>query len=94
MNMTASIEPVTALKTRSAQLITAARESRRPVIITQNGKASAVLQDVESYEEQRQALLMLKMLSQGDQEIARGEGIKHANVRVNFEKKLKEMRNA
>jgi prevent-host-death family protein len=94
MNLTASIEPVTALKTRSAQLIQAARESRRPVIITQNGKASAVLQDVESYEEQKQALLMLKMLSQGDQQIAHGAGIKHTDVRANFEKKLKEMRDA
>lgn len=94
MNTATAIEPVTALKTKSAQLIKAARESGQPVIITQNGKASAVLQDVESYDEQRRALLMLKLLSQGDQEIVRGEGVKHADVKRNLEKKLKEMRDA
>ncbi len=94
MHTTEAIEPVTALKTRSAQLIKAARESRRPVIITQNGKASAVLQDAESYEEQRQALFLLKILAQGDQAIMRGEGIPHAEVRRNLGKKLKGMRDA
>jgi prevent-host-death family protein len=92
MNMATSIEPVTALKTRSAQPIKTARESGQPIVITQNGKASAVLQDAESYEEQRRALLMLKMLAQGDQEIVRGEGMKHSDVRKNLEKRLKGMR--
>ncbi|MBN2685293.1 MAG: type II toxin-antitoxin system Phd/YefM family antitoxin [Pontiellaceae bacterium] len=91
MNVATAIEPVTALKTKSAQLIKEARDSGQPVIITQNGKASAVLQDVESYEEQRRALLMLKLLSQGDQEIVRGKGVKHSDVRQRMEKQLKEM---
>lgn len=94
MNVATSIEPVTALKTKSAQLIKEARESGQPVVITQNGKANAVLQDVESYEEQRRALLMLKLLSQGDQEIVRGEGMTHSDIRRRMEMQLKEMRDA
>lgn len=94
MNMATAIEPVTALKTRSAQLIRAARESGQPIVITQNGKASAVLQDAESYEEQRRALLMLKVLAQGDQEVVRGEGVKHSDVRKSLKKRLKGMRDA
>ena len=93
MNIATAIEPVTALKTKSAQLIKAARESGQPVIITQNGKASAVLQDAESYEEQQRTLHLLKILSQSDQEIVHGEGIKHSDVKRSLEKKLADMRN-
>lgn len=64
------------------------------MVITQNGKASAVLQDAESYEEHRRALLMLKVLAQDDQEIVRGEGVKYSDVRKNLEKRLKGMRDA
>ena len=94
MNAATAIEPVTALKTRSAQLIRKAYDSGQPIVITQNGKATAVLQDIETYEEQRHALLLLKLLSQGDQELRRGKGVKHATARKRFEKSLKELRNA
>jgi prevent-host-death family protein len=65
MDLPDAIEPVTVLKTRSAELIRRARETRQPVIITQNGKATAVLQDVESYQRQREALLLLKYIALG-----------------------------
>ena len=94
MNAATAIEPVTALKTRSAQLIRETRDSGQPIVITQNGKATAVLQDVETYEAQRHALLLLKLLSQGDQALKRGEGVKHSTARKRFEKTLKELRNA
>ena len=56
MDLGTAVEPVTELKTRSAQLIKKARTSGQPIVITQNGKATAVLQDVESYEEQRRVV--------------------------------------
>ncbi len=60
------------LKTRSAELIRKARESGQPILITQNGKATAVLQDVESYQRQREALLLLKYLARGDRDYREG----------------------
>ena len=56
MNYADGIEPVTVLKTRCAELIRQARETGQPIIITQNGKPTAVLQDVESFQRQREAL--------------------------------------
>ena len=94
MNVATAIEPVTVLKTRSAQLIKEARDSRQPVVITQNGKATAVLQDVETYEEQRRALLLLKLMAQGDRELKRDKAVRHATARKRFERKLKELQNA
>ncbi len=94
MNLVTAIEPVTMLKTRSAQLIREARNSRQPIVITQNGKATAVLQDVESYEEQRRALLMLKLMAQGDQELKQDKAVPHETARKRFEKTLKELSDA
>jgi len=69
MNFSEAIEPVTVLKTRSAELIKRARETRQPVVITQNGKATAVLQDVESYHRQQRALLLLKYVALGERDL-------------------------
>ncbi len=74
MDWSRAIEPVTVLKTKSAELIRMARDSRQPIVITQRGKGTAVLQDIESYEEMRKALLLLKFLARGDRELADGKG--------------------
>lgn len=92
MKYSEAIEPVTTLKTKSAELIRRARESRQPIVITQNGKATAVLVDVESFERQREALLLLRYLAVGEEEIARGEGVTHKKALHHFERKLKELR--
>ena len=68
MDLTGDIEPVTALTRGAADLISRAAERRRPVVITQNGRPTAVLQDVVSYERQRRVLHLLKLLAQGDRD--------------------------
>jgi prevent-host-death family protein len=83
-----SIEPVTTLKTRSAELIRKARETGQPVVITQNGRATAVLQDVETFERQRKALLLLRYLAQGDHEIRLGKGIPDPEADAHFRARL------
>ena len=62
MDSSKDIEPVTTLKRDAAALIERARERSSPIVITQNGRPTAVLQDVESFERQRRALLLLKLL--------------------------------
>jgi len=91
MNYADGIEPVTVLKTRSAELIRQARETGQPIIITQNGKPTAVLQDVESFQRQREALTLLKILAKGDQELGEGRGIGHDEVLARIERKLKDL---
>ena len=76
MDYAKGIEPVTVLKTRSAELIRQAQETGQPIIITQNGKPTAVLQDVESFQRQREALTLLKVLAKGDQELSEGKAIR------------------
>ena len=57
---------VTSLKTGAARLLRTVNQNRRPVVITQGGKPRGVLLDFESYEELREATLLLKLLAQGE----------------------------
>lgn len=89
MDYSKGVEPVTVLKGKSAELISMARETGRPIIITQNGRPTAVLQDVESFQRQREALSLLKILAKGDQELREGKGVDHDQVVSRFDRKLK-----
>ena len=73
MNITSDIKPVTYLKSKAADLLNQINDTHRPVIITQNGEPRAVLQDTESYENMRNAIGILKILSQGESDIKNGE---------------------
>jgi prevent-host-death family protein len=66
MKLNEDIKAVTYMKTHSAELLRQVRQSRRPVVITQHGEASAVLLDVETYETLREATLMLQLASQAE----------------------------
>ena len=48
-------------------------EHREPLVITQNGEAKAVLQDVKSFEEDQQTMALLKILAQGNYDVAAGK---------------------
>ena len=91
MTYSTAIEPVTSLKTRSARLIRRARESRQPIVITQNGKATAVLQDVESFERQRESLLLFQLIAPGERELRDGKGISQAKVKRHFHQMLRDL---
>ena len=73
MNIKSDIKPVTFLKSKAADLLKQINETRRPVIITQNGEPRAVLQDPKSYENMRNAIGILRLDSQGEQDIRNGK---------------------
>ncbi len=72
MSIQDDIRPVTYLKSRTADLLKQVNETHRPVIITQNGEPRAVIQDPGSYESMRNALGLLKLISQGEEDIRKG----------------------
>jgi prevent-host-death family protein len=67
------IKPISYLKANAADVLQELEENRRPLIITQNGEAKAVIQDVASYEETQETLALLKILALGSQQVERGE---------------------
>lgn len=80
MRLTEDIKPITDLKTRSAELVRAVKESRRPLVITQHGEASAVLMDIASYEELRSALLMLRLVAESEIAARKGRTVPHSEA--------------
>jgi prevent-host-death family protein len=73
-----NIAPITELKRDAASLIERAYEQRSPIVITQNGRATAVLQDVASYEQDRHAFVLLRLALQGEADIAAGRTVSRA----------------
>jgi prevent-host-death family protein len=92
MNITNDIKPVTYLKSRAADLLNQINETHRPVIITQNGEPRAILQDPKSYENMRNAIGILKLLSQGEADIRNGQTKSQEDVFKEIENALKERR--
>jgi prevent-host-death family protein len=90
MNITSDIKSVTYLKSRAADLLNQINETHRPIIITQNGDARAVLQDPISYENMRNAIGILKLISQGEADIRNGKVKSQEDVFNDIEIKLKE----
>ena len=72
MNITNDIKSISYLKSRAADLLSQINETHRPVIITQNGEPRAILQDPESYENMRNAIGLLKLISQGESDVRNG----------------------
>jgi prevent-host-death family protein len=90
MNISTDIKPVTYLKAKAADLLKQINETHRPVIITQNGEPRAVLQDPKSYENMRNAIGILKLVSQGEGDIRNGRVKSQENVFKDIEISLKE----
>ena len=73
MRYSTQIRPISYLKANAAEVLQVLEEQRKPMIITQNGEAKAVIQDVTSYEETQETLALLKILALGNQQVERGE---------------------
>jgi prevent-host-death family protein len=83
-----NIAPITELKRDAAGLIERATDERSPIVITQNGRATAVLQDVQSYEEERRAFALLKLALHGEQDIRSGRASTYAEHRKRIDSVL------
>lgn len=75
-----NIKPISYLKANAAEVLQKLSESGEPLLITQNGEARAVMQDIASYESTQETLALLKILALGNQEIAEGKVAPLANV--------------
>ena len=80
MRYTTQVRPITYLKANAAEILDHLNEIREPMLITQNGEARAVLQDVASYQETQEAMALLKLLALGQRDIAAGRARPVAEV--------------
>ena len=73
MKLSNQIKPISYLKAHAAEIVRKLGEQREPLIITQNGEAKVVIQDIESYEQTQETMALLKILALGMRQIEEGK---------------------
>ncbi len=73
MRYSSQIKPISYLKANAAEVLQQLAKKREPLVITQNGEAKAVIQDIATYEETQETLALLKILAFGNREIEEGK---------------------
>ncbi len=86
MKLSEHIKPISYLKAHAANVVRQLREHGEPLIITQNGEARAVIQDIESYEQTQETLALLKILALGNRQIEESQ-VKPASTIVQWLRK-------
>ncbi len=89
MDMVQDIKPISFVKANAADLIDQINETRRPLIVTQNGEARAVMIDPVSYQNLQTGIKLFKLLAQSESEIQSGKKIGQKDLFSKIEKKLK-----
>jgi len=89
MRYSTQVKPISFLKARSAEVLARLAQDRQPLVITQNGEAKAVLQDVASYERQQETLAMLKVLALGTAQVEAGRTKPMRSVIEGLRRRLK-----
>jgi prevent-host-death family protein len=69
-----NIIPVSDLRQDTAKLLKQLKNTKEPLIITQRGRATAVMIGVDAYEKSEHEKELLRLLARGDREIETGNG--------------------
>jgi len=89
MSLKSTIQPISYVKAHTAELVQQVNETHEPVIVTQNGEPRAVVQDIESYERTRKALMILKLAAQGEAEIRGGRSVDQRTALETIRKRIR-----
>ena len=73
MKYSENIKPISFLKSHASEIIRNLSKSKKTIIITQNGEAKAVVQDIKLYEENLESMALLKILAQSNESIKKGK---------------------
>ena len=80
MKYSTRIKPISYLKANAAEVLRELTDQREPLLITQNGEAKAVIQDVVSFEQTQETMALLKILALGNRQIEEGRTVRVADA--------------
>ena len=80
MKYSTRVKPISYLKANAADIVRQLTAEREPMVITQNGEAKLVIQDVASYEATQETMAMLKILALGNRQIKAGKVVPAAEA--------------
>lgn len=87
MNSKQDIKPISFVKANTTEVLSTVNRTKRPLYITQNGVAKAVLLDTDSFENMKNALSLMKLLTIGENEYKNKMITKQEDVFSEIEKK-------
>lgn len=90
MKLSVAIKPISYFKAHAAEIIRNLSENQETMIITQNGEAKAIVQDIRKYEETQESLALLRILAQSRKNIEQGKFRPASDVLGVLRKKIKE----
>ena len=73
MKLSSQIKPISYLKAHAAEIVRNLAGQQEPMVITQNGEAKVVIQDIDSYEKTQQTMALLKILALGIRQVEKGD---------------------
>lgn len=80
MKLSEAIKPISYFKAHASEILKDVSENKKKMIITQNGEAKAILQDLESYEQDKDTMALLKILAISNKDLAKGKSRPMADV--------------
>ncbi len=90
MRLSQAVKPISFFKAHAAEIIRDLSENHGTMVITQNGEARAVVQDIREYEKTQDSLAMLKLLAISRKSFERGEFRPATEVFHDLKCKIKE----
>ena len=72
MKLSTAVKPISHIKSHASEIISEISDTGNPVIVTVNGEARVIIQDLKEYEKDRESMAMLKMLAMGRKDLLEG----------------------
>ena len=88
IDLVQNIKPISYVKAHTTEIVKNVRETRAPIIITQNGEAKAVILDIESYQKFLNAINLAKLLSFSEKDLKNGNIVTHEEAKKRFKKTI------
>jgi len=93
MKLSTAVRPISYLKAHASELIRDITNTRQTLVVTQNGEAKVVVQDIRSYERMLETLALLKILTRSKQNIKRGKVKTLEEAFGSLEKRIRAFKN-
>jgi len=88
MKLSTAVKPISYLKAHASELIRDITNTRQTLVVTHNGEAKVVVQDIRSYERMQETLALLKILTRSKQNIRRGKSKSMADVFSSLDRRI------
>ena len=90
MKLSEAVKPISHVKAHMSEIVADISKTHKNIVITHNGEAKAILQDIESYEKMQDSLAMLKIVALSTKSMLDGKGTTVTSAFADVRKRVKE----